>query len=145
VSGRWEGMWEELTVVCFKVFILSAFYTHIYIYIYIHICNWNCGWLTCCVPVPLLLKNRYTNLHRTWHYYFLRPETYVFNRSELRKVSRVRVPFRAVTAAPYLSTLEESCQHRSCLFRRGDYRNKDHNPEKCSVFQSRWRYFVYLG
>jgi hypothetical protein len=31
-----------------------------------------------------------------------------------------------------LSTIKEQRQDKSCLFRRGDYRNKGHSPEKLS-------------
>lgn len=31
------------------------------------------------------------------------------------------------------STTEERRQEQICLFRRGDYRNKDHNPESLSL------------
>jgi hypothetical protein len=39
---------------------------------------------------------------------------------------------RAVPVAQKLSTIEEQRQDRSCLFRRGDYRNEGQNPEKLS-------------
>jgi hypothetical protein len=47
-----------------------------------------------------------------------------------RKGSWVRFPVRAVPVAQKLSTIEERRQDQSYLFRRGDYRNKDHNPPK---------------
>jgi hypothetical protein len=41
-------------------------------------------------------------------------------------------PVRAVPVARKLSTIEERRQDQSCLFRRGDYRNKGQKPEKLS-------------
>jgi hypothetical protein len=35
-----------------------------------------------------------------------------------------------VPVAMKLSTTKEKRQKQNCLFRRGDYRNKGHNPEK---------------
>jgi hypothetical protein len=35
-----------------------------------------------------------------------------------------------VSIARKLSTIEERRQEPNCLFRRGDYRNKGHKPEK---------------
>jgi hypothetical protein len=37
-----------------------------------------------------------------------------------------------VSVAQKLSTIEEWRQDQSCLFQRGDYKNKDRNPEKLS-------------
>jgi ribosomal protein L30/L7E len=42
----------------------------------------------------------------------------------------VRNPVRVVSVFWKLSTIEEHRQDRSCLFRRGDYRNNGPNPEK---------------
>jgi hypothetical protein len=48
------------------------------------------------------------------------------------KVSWDRFPMRVVLVARKLSTTEERRLEQSCLFRRGDYINKDQNPEKLS-------------
>jgi hypothetical protein len=37
-----------------------------------------------------------------------------------------------VSVARKLSTIEEQCKEQCSLFRRGDYRNKGHKPEKLS-------------
>jgi hypothetical protein len=37
---------------------------------------------------------------------------------------------KMVSAGRKLNTIEERRQERSCLFRRGYYRNKAHNPEQ---------------
>jgi galactose-1-phosphate uridylyltransferase len=47
-------------------------------------------------------------------------------------VSPDRFPVRAVPVPRKLSTIEERRQDQSCLFQRGDFRNKGHNPEKLS-------------
>jgi hypothetical protein len=49
------------------------------------------------------------------------------------KAPRIRVPVGVVPVARKLSTLEERRQDQNCLFRRGDYRNKGHNPEQLWV------------
>jgi hypothetical protein len=46
------------------------------------------------------------------------------------KLSWVRVLVRAVPVARKLSTIEELCRDQSCLFQRGDYRNKRHSTQK---------------
>jgi hypothetical protein len=51
---------------------------------------------------------------------------------ELREVSWVRFPVRAFPVARKLNTIEEWRLDQSCLFRRGDYRNKNQNPGKLS-------------
>jgi hypothetical protein len=46
-----------------------------------------------------------------------------------KNLSWVRIPAKMVCVAWKLRTIREQRQDLSCLFRRGDYRNKDHNPE----------------
>jgi hypothetical protein len=46
------------------------------------------------------------------------------------KLSWVRFPAKMVPVARKISTIEERRQDQSCLFRRGDHRNKGHNTEK---------------
>jgi hypothetical protein len=51
------------------------------------------------------------------------------------KVSRIRVPVRAVPIARKISKIEERRQGQSCLPRRGDYREKEQNREKLSCIR----------
>jgi hypothetical protein len=46
-------------------------------------------------------------------------------------LSWIRVPVRADLVAQKLSTIEERCRNKRCLFGRGDYRNTD-NPKNLS-------------
>jgi hypothetical protein len=52
----------------------------------------------------------------------------ILDRSNSGKMSWVRVPVRAVPVARKLSKIERR-DDRSCEFRRGDNRNKGHNPK----------------
>jgi hypothetical protein len=44
------------------------------------------------------------------------------------KFSYVQAPVRVIAVAQKLSTIEERLQEQSCLFQKGDYRIKGHNP-----------------
>jgi hypothetical protein len=81
--------------------------------------------------VRLELNNKKTNLHQTWHAYSLRTGR-DFKKVKTPKNSWVQVPVRLFPVAQKLSTIEERHKEQSCLFRRGDYRNKGHNPDKLS-------------
>jgi hypothetical protein len=52
--------------------------------------------------------------------------------SKLRKSVLCSIPSEGVSVARKLSTIEEWRLNQSCLFRKGDYRNKDQNSEKLS-------------
>jgi hypothetical protein len=56
-------------------------------------------------------------------------------------MSWVRFPVRLMFVAPKLSITEKRHQDQSCVFRTGVYRNKGYNTEKCSGFESQWRWF----
>jgi hypothetical protein len=53
-------------------------------------------------------------------------------RPQPRKQSRVWVPVKMISVAQKLCIIEKRLQDQSCLFRRGDYRNKGQNPQNLS-------------
>jgi hypothetical protein len=71
----------------------------------------------------------HTDLHQTRHAYSLRPEREHRRVKNSRKCPDVRFLVKACPIARKLSTIEERRQDPSCLSRRGDYRNKVHNPQ----------------
>jgi hypothetical protein len=82
-----------------------------------------------------IVRKRYTDLYHTWHAYSLGPGREYRGMKSPGKVSWFRVPVRTVPVARKLSTIEERRQDQSCLFRRGDYRNRAHYPKHLSWVQ----------
>jgi hypothetical protein len=56
-------------------------------------------------------------------------------RLQLQKLYCIWVAVKIVSVARQLSTIEKRLQNRSCFYRRGDYRNRDHNHENLSCVQ----------
>jgi hypothetical protein len=59
----------------------------------------------------------------------------ILGRPNSGNVTWVRVLERSVPVARKLSTIEERRKDQNCLFRRGNYRNEDQNPENLSCIR----------
>jgi hypothetical protein len=68
---------------------------------------------------------------------FLETRKRIQKRGNSENLSLIRVPMNIVSVARKLSTIEERRQDQSCLFRKGDYRNKGRKPRNCSGFECR--------
>jgi hypothetical protein len=79
----------------------------------------------------LKLEMVYTNFPQTWHTYFLNQDE-TFQRSKLRN-SALGSSLREGGFCNSETKHSRKTAPRPKLFRRGDYRNKGHNPEKTGL------------
>jgi hypothetical protein len=94
--------------------------------------------LLACVCACVLTFPELTNqFARIWHGYALRPGRHFRKVKTPEKSSFFLVPVGLVSVARILSVIEEQSQDLSSLSRREDCKNKDQNPEKKTVLDSK--------
>jgi hypothetical protein len=125
--------------VCMFVCMHACMYecTHVCVYVCVYVCVCACACVCVCVYVCSLLARERTNRFApNLDALSLRPGRE--HRSKLRKMSRVRVPVRALPVARNLSTIEE--KHKPKLFVLKRRLQKQRHI--CPAFESWWRYWV---
>jgi hypothetical protein len=83
------------------------------------------------VPVKMVSVARKHDRRTAPRTLFRREQGNKGHKPEKENPSWVRVPVKIVFVARKLGTTEQP-QYQSCLFRRGDYKNKGNNPENLS-------------
>jgi hypothetical protein len=104
-----------------------SFVLRIYLKLYVCLCLFICGCVCVCSHIAQERNNQFT-LNLAFLLLLTRGD---FIRVKTPESCHV-FEFRRGLRAERLRTIEEPRPDQSCLLRRGDYRNKYHNPEKSS-------------
>jgi hypothetical protein len=88
--------------------------------------------MSVCECVCMFEHSSRTDVHQTWHAYFLWPESDFRMVKTPEKVPSVRVPARVIPVAQKLGMMQERRQDESCWLQREYYRNEGQNPENVS-------------